>query len=59
MQIKDKVDFVYSDSASFTIVKFWTAEFKCGHTSLGDDEHSGHPKTAIIDVNIAQVHQMV
>ena len=32
------------------------AEFKRG---LGDDEHSGRPKTATTDENIAKVHQMV
>ena len=43
-QIKDSV---YGDSApSFTTVKFWAAEFKHGHKSLGDDECLGRPKTA-------------
>ena len=48
---------MYGDSApSFTTVKFWAAEFKRGHKSLGDD---GCPKTATTDKNIAKVHQMV
>ena len=43
-QIKDELDSVYGDSAtSFTTVKFWAAEFKCGRKSLGDDECSGRP----------------
>lgn len=46
-QIKDELDTVYGDSSSsFTIVKFWAAEFKHGGTSLGDDERLGRPKTA-------------
>ena len=60
MQIKDKLDAVYGDSApSFTTVKFWAAEFKRGCTSLGDNERSGRPKTVTTDDNIAQIHQMV
>ncbi|XP_065647154.1 protein GVQW3-like [Hydra vulgaris] len=59
-QIKDEMVFVYGDSApSFTTVKFWAAEFKCGRQSLGDDEHSGRPKPTTTDENIAKVHQMV
>jgi hypothetical protein len=59
-QIKDKLDFAYGNSApSFITVKFWAAEFKRGHKSLGDDEPSGRPKTATTDENIAKVHQMV
>ncbi|XP_065658445.1 histone-lysine N-methyltransferase SETMAR-like [Hydra vulgaris] len=54
------MDSVYGDSApSFTTVKFWAAEFKCDCQSLGDDEHSGCPKTATTDENIAKVHQLV
>ncbi|XP_030758938.1 uncharacterized protein LOC115884482 [Sitophilus oryzae] len=59
-QIKHELDSVYGDSApSFTTVKFWAAEFKCGRKSLGDDERSVRPKTATTDDNIAKVHQMV
>ncbi|XP_065665495.1 protein GVQW3-like [Hydra vulgaris] len=58
-QTKDEMDSVYGDSApSFTTVKIWAAEFKCGQ-SLGDDERSGRPKTATTDENIAKVHQVV
>ena len=59
-QIKDEWNSVYGDSApSFTTAKFWAAELKRGRKSLGDDEHSGRPKTATTDENIAKVHQMV
>ncbi|XP_065671876.1 protein GVQW3-like [Hydra vulgaris] len=59
-QIKDEMDSVYGDSAPpFTTVKFWAAEFKRGRQSLGDDERSGHLKTATTDENIAKVHQTV
>ncbi|KFM74330.1 hypothetical protein X975_08221, partial [Stegodyphus mimosarum] len=40
-------------------LKFWVAEFKCGCTSLDDDEHSGQSKTATTDENIGKIHQMV
>ncbi|GFS57517.1 HTH_48 domain-containing protein [Trichonephila clavipes] len=47
-QIKDELYSVYGDSApSFTTVKFWAVEFKRGRKSLGDDERSGRPNTAI------------
>ena len=55
-QIKDELDSVYGDaSPSFTTVKFWAAEFKCGPKSLGDDERSERPKTATTVENIAKV----
>jgi hypothetical protein len=60
MQIKDQLDSVYGDSAPTSItVKFWEIEFKYGHKSMGDYEHSRHPKTATTNENIAKVHQMV
>ena len=40
-------------------MKFWAAEFKRSRKSLGDDEHSGRPKTATTDENIVKIHQMV
>lgn len=59
-QIKDELDAVYGDFApSFNTVKFRTAEFKRGCTSLGDEEHSGCPKTAFTNDNIAQVYKIV
>lgn len=54
MQMKDELNNMYNDNALlFIIVKFWAAEFKHVHTSLGDNECSGCLKTAIIDENIA------
>ncbi|XP_030749345.1 protein GVQW3-like [Sitophilus oryzae] len=59
-QIKHELDSVYGESApSFTIVKFWAAEFKRNRKSLGDYERSGRPKTATTDDNIAKVHQIL
>ncbi|GFW82718.1 HTH_48 domain-containing protein [Trichonephila clavipes] len=56
-QIKDELDSVYGNSIpSFTLVKFWAAEFKRGHKSLGDDERSGRPNTATTDENITKFH---
>ena len=39
--------------------EIWAAEFKRGRKSLGGDEGSGRPETAITDENIAKIHQMV
>jgi [histone H3]-lysine36 N-dimethyltransferase SETMAR len=59
-QIKAELDAVYGDSSpSFATVKRWVAEFKCGRTSLADDERSGRPITATTSDNIEKVHQMV
>jgi len=44
---------------SFITVKFWTAEFKRGRKSLGDDERPERPKTTNTDENIAKVYEMV
>ncbi|GFT23375.1 HTH_48 domain-containing protein [Nephila pilipes] len=57
-QIKDESVAVYEESASpFTNVRFWTAEFKHGSSSLGDDGRSGRPKIANTDNNINKIHQ--
>jgi transposase len=38
---------MYGDSSpSFSTVKKWAAEFKCGRTSLEDDPREGRPKYA-------------
>ena len=45
IQIKEEMDAVYEDSApSFTMIKFRAAEYKYGHTSLGDDEFQSDQK---------------
>jgi transposase len=43
----------------FATIKKWAAEFKRGHTSLEDDPHEGHPKSATTPEIIEQVHDMV
>jgi transposase len=51
---------VYGDSStSFSTIKKWAAEFKCGHTSLEDDPCEGRPKSASTPEIIEQVHHMV
>jgi len=46
-EIHSKFIKVYGDSSpSFSTIKKWAAEFKRGHTSLKDDPHEGHPKSA-------------
>jgi len=48
-----------SSSPSFSTIKKWGAEFKCGRTSLEDDLHEGRPKRATTPEIIEQVHYMV
>jgi transposase len=43
----------------FSTIKKWAAEFKHGHTSLEDDPHEGHPKSATTPEIIEQVHDMI
>jgi transposase len=51
---------VYGDSsASFSSIKKWAAEFKCGRTSLEDDPREGRPKSATTPEFIEQVHDML
>jgi transposase len=51
---------VYGDSSpSFSTIKKWAAEFKCGRTNLEDDPCEGRPKSATIPEIIEQVHLMV
>jgi histone-lysine N-methyltransferase SETMAR len=59
-QIHSKFIKVYGDSSpSFSTIKKWAAEFKCGRTSLEDDPHEGRPKSATAPEIIEQVHDMV
>jgi histone-lysine N-methyltransferase SETMAR len=51
---------VYGDSSpSFSTIKKWAAEFKCGRTGLEDDSREGRPKSATTPEIIEQVHDTV
>ena len=51
---------VYGDSSpSFSTIKKWAAEFKCGRTGLKDDPRNGRPKSATTPEIIEQVHDTV
>jgi transposase len=51
---------VYGDSSpSFSTIKKWAAEFKCGRISLEDDPRDGRPKSVTTPEIIEQVHDMV
>jgi len=52
---------VYGDSSpSFSTVKKWAAEFKCGRTSLEGDPREGRPKSATTTPEIIeQVHDVI
>jgi transposase len=46
-EIHSKFIKVYGHSSpSFSTIKKWVAEFKRGRSSLEDDPHEGHPKSA-------------
>ena len=51
---------VYGDSSpSFSTIKKWAAEFKCGCTSLEDDPSEGCPRSSTTPEINEQVHDMV
>jgi len=59
-EIHSKFIKVYEDySPSFSTIKKWTTEFKCGHTSLEVDPREGRPKSGTTPEIIEQVHDMV
>jgi len=59
-EIHSKFIKVYGDSSpSFSTIKKWAAEFKCGRTSHEDDPRDGRPKSATTPEIIKQVHGMV
>jgi len=59
-EIHSKFIKVYGDSSpSFSTIKKWAAEFKCGCTSLEDGPCEGRPKSATTPEIIEQVHNMV
>jgi transposase len=59
-KIHSKFIKVYGDSSSsFSTIKKWAAEFKCGRTSLEVHPCEGRPKSAATPEIIEQVHNMV
>jgi transposase len=55
-----KVHKIYGNSSpSFSTIKKWAAEFKCGRTSLEDDPPEGRRKSATTTEIFEQVHDMV
>jgi histone-lysine N-methyltransferase SETMAR len=59
-EIHSKFIKVYGDSSpSFSTIKKWAAEFKCGRTSLEDDPREGRPKSATPPEIIEQAYDMV
>jgi len=58
-EINSKEIKVYGDSSpSFSTIKKWAAEFKCGRTSLAGDPREGRPKSATTPEIVEQVHNM-
>jgi len=59
-EIHSKFIKVYGDSSpSFSTIKKWAAESKCGCTSLEYDPREVHPKSATTPEIIEQVHDIV
>ena len=47
------------DGPSYSAVKNWVAEFKCGRSSVVDEHHSGRPKDATSAENIQIINDML
>lgn len=51
---------MYGDqSLSLATVPFWAADFRCGRTSVLDEDREGRPKTATNEKMVKKVHQIV
>jgi len=58
-EIHSKFIKVYGDSSlSFSTIKKWAAEFKCGRSSLEDNPRDGRPKSTTTPEIVEQVHDM-
>lgn len=59
-QIYDEMFAVYGNECpSYETVKLWKRQFRCGRTSLDDDQRGGRPSTSTTDDKVAQVEQLV
>lgn len=59
-EIHERLVNVYGDlSPSYSTVKRWAVETKCGRRSLGDDPRSGRPATAVTEENAAALEAMI
>lgn len=59
-EIKAELREVYGDCApSLSTIKYWTAEFKRGRTSILDEERPGRPNEVTTSEMIEKIHDMV
>lgn len=59
-EINTELKDVYGESApSLSTIKYWTAEFKRGRTSIFDDERPGRPKEVTTPEMVNKIHGMV
>ena len=58
--IETELKIVYGDSTPpYSTIAWWVAEFRRGRENLEDDPRSGRPHTAVTEVNVAKVEQLV
>lgn len=58
-EIKVEFSEVYGDSApSLATIKYWTAEFKCGRTSIFDEEPPARPNEVTTPKMIEKIHDI-
>lgn len=59
-EIKTELDAVYGEpTPSLSTIKYWTAEFRRGRTSLTDEERSGRPKEVTTPEMVDEIHGLV
>ena len=59
-QIHEDMEGTLGQSApSYTIVKKWAAEFKCGWESIKDDPHSGRPSTLTTQEYVEKICDLI
>ncbi|XP_076223908.1 protein GVQW3-like [Nomia melanderi] len=59
-QIKERMDNVYSDSASsYSLIKNWSKLFRWGRESIEDDPRSSRPVNEAIPENVKLVEEIV
>ena len=58
--IKAELDSTLGESAlSFTIIKYWVAEFKRGRTSCQNEHRSDRPNELMTTEMVKEIHKMV
>ena len=56
---EDKGAILWQSASSYTIIKKWAAEFKCGWESIDDDSRSGRSSTSTTQENIEKICDLI